>query len=184
LGLIMAGAFVVAALAVTAVLSADKKSSLTTFRNSYVTFSAPAAWGTHVFPARPSPHETPLVYVSSQTLHDPCRPVGAGTACGWPVDRLEPGGVLIVWENRSFPGWTLESAEGKPVTIGGRAGRRASIHPGECVAVGGDKTVEVAIERPVPSSWTAVTACLRGPDLAQATHRLDALLGSTRFLAQ
>jgi hypothetical protein len=182
LGLILAGAFVVAALAVTAVLSADKQSSLTTFRNSYLTFSAPAAWRTHVFRARPSPHETPLVYVSSQTLHDPCHPAGAGTTCSWPVDLLQPGGVLIVWENRSFPGWTLASVQGKAVSVGGRAARRASIDPGECAAIGGDETIEVAIERPVAGSWTAVTACLRGPDLTKATERLDALLASARFL--
>ena len=183
MGLIMAGVLAVAALTVSAVLSADKQSSLTTFRSSYLTFSAPAAWRSHVFKARPSPHETPLVYLSSQPVHDPCRTGAGGTACSWPVDRLQPGGVLIVWENRSFPGWSLESVRAKPASVGGRPARRASIRPGECAAIGGDETIAVAVKRPVPSSWTSVTACLRGPDLAKATDRLDALLASTNFLA-
>jgi hypothetical protein len=183
LGLITAGAFAVAALTVTAVLSADKGSSITRFRNSYLMFSAPADWHSHVFKARPSPHETPLVYLSSQPVHDPCRPAAGGTACGWPVDRLQPGGVLIVWENRTFPGWSLESVQGKAASVGGRAARRAALQPGECATIGGDETIELAIRRPVPSSWTSVTACLRGPDLAKEADRLDALLTSTRFLA-
>jgi hypothetical protein len=102
--------------------------------------------------------------------------------CGWPVDRLQPGGALVVWENRGAPGWSLASARGTEVKIGGRKAKQEVSRPGKCAAIGADETIEVTIARPLPNNWTDVTACLKGPGLAASERRIDALLGSTRFL--
>ena len=88
--LITAGVFAVAALTVTAVFSADKRPSLTRFRNSYLTFSAPASWHPYLFKPSRSPHQTAIVDLSSQPAHDPCRPAPVGLTCGWPVDWSPP----------------------------------------------------------------------------------------------
>jgi hypothetical protein len=37
---------------------------------------------------------------------------------------------------------------------------------------------------PTPSPFTYVTACLRGPNLAQNERRVDALIASTRLPSQ
>ena len=47
---------------------------------------------------------------------------------------------------------------------------------------GADRTVDVLIQtRPLPSTLTEMTACLRGPGLAQEEKSLNALLASTKI---
>ena len=153
------------------------------FHNTFLAFRYPTDWRPFVFEITGTLHFDPMLYLSSQPAHQPCQKHGAVTVCGWPVDRLRPGGVLVVWENRGAPNWSLASVPGADVTIGGRRAKRELSRPGECAAIGADETIEVAIVRPLPDNWTAFTACLRGPGLAASESRIQALLGSTRFLA-
>lgn len=160
---------------------------LQTYRNAFVTFQYPAAWATSVF-IEQTLHFHPMVYLSTQSTHDPCRTTssaggGAATACGWPVGRLAPGGVVVLLENRGAPGATLGSFAGKPVRIGGRGAKLSTQKPGICGTLGAEATISVAIARPLPSNWTAVQACLRGPNLAAQERQVRALLRSMRFLA-
>jgi len=54
-----------------------------------------------------------------------------------------------------------------------------------CRNIGADRTIDVLIPtRPLPSTPTEFTACLRGPGLAQEQKSLDALLASTKFASQ
>ena len=154
------------------------------YANGFLGFSHPAAWKASPFSWAGELHFQPMLYVSTQPVHDPCRTRGDATVCTWPVHRLQPDGVLITWENRGSPAWSLESAPGSAIRVGGRSAKRLATRPGACAAVGGDLTIEVAIERPVADNWTQATACLRGPDLAQNESRVDALLASTQFLSQ
>jgi hypothetical protein len=169
------------ALVAAAPTRADSRPRLSTYDSAFMTFSHPTPWKTYVYGATPTPHVTRLLYISTQPAHDPCRRRPSSSTCGWPVDLLRPGGVVVVWENRTFPGWTLASAPGRALRVGGRDARRASRRPGECSEIGADRTIEVAIERPVAGSWTAFTACLRGPGLASKEKQIAALLASTRF---
>jgi hypothetical protein len=157
--------------------------TVASFRNDYLVFRYPARWKPFQFQVSGTLHFHPMVYVSTQASRNPCQQSPMGTECGWPVDRLLPNGVLIVWENRGYPGWSLASVPGKALRVGGRSARSAIARPGACSAIGADETVQVAIQRPLPENWTAFTACLRGPDLSAAEHEIDALLASTRFLA-
>jgi hypothetical protein len=56
---------------------------------------------------------------------------------------------------------------------------------GICHSIGADRTVDVLIQtRPLPSTLTEMTACLRGPGVAQEENSVDALLASTKFASQ
>jgi hypothetical protein len=53
---------------------------------------------------------------------------------------------------------------------------------GICRSIGADRTIDVLVQtRPLPSPLMELTACLRGPGLAQAEKSVDALLASTQF---
>ena len=158
-------------------------SAVSAFHNSFLAFSYPTAWKPFVFQITGTLHFHPMLYLSSQPAHQPCHEQGSATVCGWPVDRLRPGGALVVWENRGAPNWTLASVPGADVHIGGRRAKREVSRPGLCAAIGADETIEATIARATPGNWTDFTACLRGPGLAASERRIDALLASTRFLA-
>jgi hypothetical protein len=158
--------------------------ALVRYSNGYIAFRHPAAWKAYPFRWAGELHFHPLVYLSTQPVHDPCATHGNTTACTWPVRRLRPGGVLIVWGNFGYPGWSLREARGFPLRVADRPAKRVALRPGRCGAIGGDLTVEVAIARPEPSNWTEATACVRSPHLGLSERRIDALLASTRFLSQ
>jgi hypothetical protein len=152
------------------------------YSNSLLSFSHPAAWKAYPFHWAGGLHFQPLVYLSTQRVHDPCSTQGNTTSCGFPVDRLQPGGVLVTWNASSPPATGLGS--GSRIRVGGRVARRVDTTGGICRSIGADRTVDVRIQtHPLPSTPTEFTACLRGPGLAQAEKNVDALLASTKFLS-
>jgi hypothetical protein len=155
-----------------------------TYANSFLSFSHPATWKAYPFRWAGGLHFQPMLYVSSQPVRNPCHTKGSSSICAWPVRRLQPNGVLITWENRGFPGFTLDSLPGSAASVGGRSAKRLATRPGACAAIGGNLTIQFAIARPMADNWTEATACVRGPQLAQNERRVDALLASTKFLAQ
>jgi hypothetical protein len=155
-----------------------------TYANSFLSFSHPAAWRPYPFRWAGGLHFQPMLYVSTQPVQNPCHTKGSSSMCAWPVRRLQPNGVLITWENRGFPGFSLDSQPGSATSVGGRSAKRQATRPGACAAIGGNVTIEYAIARPMADNWTEATACVRGPNLAQNERRVDALLASTKFLAQ
>jgi hypothetical protein len=163
--------------------SAAKDPPLAKYANGFLVFRHPAAWKAYPFRWSGELHFRPMVYLSTQPVHDPCTTTGNTTMCNWSVKHLHPDGVLIAWENRGFPGWELRTQPGTSMRIGGRPAKRVTTAGGECRAIGGDRTTEIAIASPQQDNWTEVTACVRGPHLVANEHRLDALLASTRFLA-
>jgi hypothetical protein len=182
-------AVVAGSLAVWATASSGAKPPrLETYRNPFVTFRFPAAWSPSVWQApRQMLHFHPMVFLSTQPTHDPCRTSSAGgggssISCGWPIDRLAPGGVVVRWENRGAPGVSLATFPGASTDVGGRRAKLSTQRPGSCGGLGADKAISVAIARPMASNWTAFEACLRAPHLAEHERQVRALLGSTRFL--
>lgn len=163
--------------------AATPPSPRASFHNAFLEFRYPTSWAAAQPDVEGTLHFHPMLYLSAQPTRNPCRTTSNGTACAWPVARLRPGGVLIVWENRGYPGWSLRSAPGVTLQVGGRPARRRVSRPGSCAAIGADETIEVAIARPLAGNWTAVTACLRAPNLADSERDVDALLASTKFTA-
>lgn len=160
----------------------SKDRPLQKYSGPYVSFSYPAEWKALRFRRPLELHSFPLVYLSTQAIHTPCSTHGSETSCGWPVKRLQPGGVLAVWQfpyAPPCPGCT--SGAGAPLQVGGRHAMLKVSGGGVCRAIGADRTIEVTIEN---SGAPEFMACLRGPGLAQSERRVNALLKSTRFPSQ
>jgi hypothetical protein len=161
--------------------AAAKDPPLATYTGSGLSFSYPAAWKAYT-PIKPTValHFDPLVYLSTQPVHAPCATHGNTTTCGFPVDHLQPGGVLVTWETNGLPAMGL--GPGTQITVGGHQATRQEKTGGTCGAIGADRTIEVAVATStLPSALTYFTACLRGPGLGQAEKSVDALLASTTF---
>ena len=156
---------------------------LLTYRGNGLTFRHPAAWTAYPFRWAGELHFRPLVYLSTQPVHDPCSTQGYTTSCGLPLRRLRPGGVLVVWQVNGIPAMGL--GPGARIRVGGHPATRVVTRSGICKKIGADRTMEIVVATsPTPSPFTYLTACLRGPNLAQNEHRVDALLASARFTAQ
>jgi hypothetical protein len=157
---------------------------LAQYTGSGLSFSYPVAWKAYK-PIRPTValHFNPIVYLSTQPVHAPCSTKGNTTTCGFPVDHLQPGGVLITWETNGLLATDL--GPGPQIQVDGHPAARQEKTGGECRKIGADRTIDVAIEtKMLPSALTYFTACLRGPGLAQAEESVYALLASTKFASQ
>jgi hypothetical protein len=153
------------------------------YSNSVLSFNHPAAWKEYPFHWSGGLHFQPMVYLSTQPVQDPCSTKGNTTSCGFPVKQLEPGGVLVTWNASNPPAMRLGS--GSRIKVDGREARRVDTKGGICRSIGADRTVDVLVQTsPLPSPLTEMTACLRGPGLAQEQKSLDALLASTKFASQ
>jgi hypothetical protein len=148
----------------TASTRTHERASTAVFRNGLVSFRYPASWSATISKQR-GLHVEPMVYLT--------------TARGRPAGRLAPNGVLVTWENRTFPG--VIHFPGASTRVGDHAARLAVERPGACGGLGADETISVAIAGQAPGSWTQVDACLRGPRLAALERQLRALLASARF---
>src|SRR3954454_9790131 len=162
---------------------ANKDPRLVTYSNSLLSFSHPAEWKAYPFRWAGELHFRPMVYLSTQAVQDPCSTKADTTSCGFPVQQLEPGGVLVTWNASSPPATTL--GPGSRIRVDGREARRVDTAGGMCRSIGADRTIDVLIAtRPLPSTPTQFTACLRGPGLAQEEKSVEALLASTKFASQ
>jgi hypothetical protein len=160
--------------------AAKKHDPLVQYSNSVLSFTHPATWKAYPFHWAGELHFQPMVYLSTQPVHDPCSTKGATTSCGLPVGQLQPGGVLVTWDASGPP--TTGFGSGSRIRVDGRPARRVDSAGGICGNIGADKTIDVLIQtRPLPSTPTELTACLRGPGLAQEEQSVDALLASTKF---
>jgi hypothetical protein len=156
---------------------------LVKYSNSLLSFSHPAEWKAYPFQWAGELHFQPMVYLSTQAVHDPCSTMGNTTSCGFPVTELQPGGVLVTWNASNPP--TTGFGPGARITVGGHPATRTVTTGGMCSSIGADKTVDVLIQtHPFPSTPTEMTACLRGPGLAQEEKSVDALLASTKLVTQ
>jgi hypothetical protein len=163
--------------------SAKTGPKLVTYSNSLLSFSHPAAWKAYPFRWAGELHFRPMVYLSTQAVQDPCSTKGNTTSCGFPVKQLAPGGVLVTWNASTPPAMKL--GPGSRIRVDGREARRMDTAGGMCRRIGADRTIDVLIAtRPLPSTPTQFTACLRGPGLAQEEKSVEALLASTKFASQ
>ena len=153
---------------------------LVEYSSPALTFTHPATWKAYPFSGAGELHFHPLVYLSTQRLEDPCSTHGNATSCGFPVQRLAPGGVLAFWQPGESPVAGPVQLAGTPIRVGGQpAARQESAH-GMCHSIGADRTIQVVSEVR-RQGLMLFTACLRGPGLAQAEKQVDALLASTQF---
>jgi hypothetical protein len=163
--------------------AAPTDAPLVKYSSSFLSFTHPATWKAYPFRWAGELHFRPLVYLSTQPVHDPCSTQGNTTTCGFPVKHLEPGGALVVWNASNPPAMGL--GPGAQTQVDGRAARRVDTAGGMCRSIGADRTIDVLIQtHHLPSPLTELTACFRGPGLAEQVKRVDALLASTKFVSQ
>lgn len=154
------------------------------YTDRYLSFSRPAAWTAYAYRwNNPGLHFNPLVYLSTQPLQNPCTTHGTTTTCGFPVRQLEPGGVLASWEFNEVPLTGPIKLTGKRIQVDGRPAAVQETAGGQCRSIGADRTIETTVELG-PDSLIVLTACLRGPGLAEAEKSIDALLASTKFRSE
>jgi hypothetical protein len=157
--------------------AAPKDAPLASYSGQYVSFHYPAGWKSLRFRRPLELHSFPLVYLSTQAIHSPCSTNGNETTCGWPLKRLQPGGVLAVWQLPYAPPCPgCAGPTGTAVKVGGHRATRQVTTGGVCRAIGADRTIDVMVKNSVE-----FMACLRGPNLAQNERRVAALLKSTQF---
>jgi hypothetical protein len=152
------------------------------YSGQYVRFDYPGAWKALGFRRPLELHSFPLVYLSTQSIHSPCSTHGNATTCGWPLKRLQPGGVLALWQFPYSPPCTgpgCSGPTGTPLRVGGRDATRLIRAGGVCRAIGADRTIDVTVQNGIE-----FMACLRGPGLARNERRVNALLKSARFPSQ
>jgi hypothetical protein len=146
------------------------------YSNELIAFSHPRSWDPYDFP--PVFHWRPIVYLSTQPLHDPCQRNPESTRCAWPVDRLGPRGVLASWwVGYRTPGFKFSRLPGTRIVVGGRTAKLISARPGICRQIGGEETITVRVSKP----GLDFQACLRGPGLRSKERQVRALLGTTIF---
>ena len=163
--------------------AASTPPQLDAYRSGGLSFRHPAAWTAYPYHGAGELHYRPLVYLSTQPVHNPCSTHAMVTSCGLPVRRLAPGGVLAIWQESGIPAVRL--GPGARVRVDGHPATRVVTSSGACKKIGADRTIQVVIETsPTPSPLTYFTACLRGPNLAQNERRVDALLASTRLSSE
>jgi hypothetical protein len=148
-----------------------------------LSFTYPTAWTAYPYQGRGELHFQPIVYLSTQPVQDPCSTQGNTTSCGFPVAHLEPGGVVVVWQQNGIPAMGL--GPGHRIEVGGHPASFVDERGGECSRIGADRTIDVAVETSKPPApFTYLTACLRGPGLARAETAVEALLASTTFTSR
>ena len=163
--------------------AAAKNPPVVKYASPSLSFTHPATWKAYPFQWPGELHFRPLVYLSTQPVHNPCSTQGNRTTCGFPLQNLEPGGVLVTWNASNPPAVALGS--GSQMQVDGRPATRVDRAGGICRSIGADRTIDVLVAtRPLPATLTEFTACLRGPGLAENVKRVDALLASTKFLSQ
>jgi hypothetical protein len=161
--------------------AAAKDPPLQNYSGSGLSFSYPATWT--AYPGKQAElHFQPLVYLSTQPVHDPCSTKGKVTTCGFPVDRLKPGGVLVMWQKYGIPAMGL--GPGARIRVGGDPATFVDKPGGACRKIGADRTIEAVVQTsPPPAAFTYLTACLREPGTAENGRSVNALLASTKFLS-
>lgn len=160
--------------------AAKTEPPVVTYSSPDLSFSHPAAWKAYPYTGAGEFHFHPLVYLSTQAIHDPCSTQGDMTSCGFPVKRLAPGGVLAFWQTTETPVTGPVEPNGTRIKVGSRPAARQETAKGECESIGADRTIRV-VSDVSQQNLTLFTACLRGPGLARAEKQVNALLASTKF---
>ena len=158
------------------------------FADSTVAFRYPSTWRRYRWQFDTS-FSNALVYLSTAREHDPCVTTttksSETTRCTSALARLEPSGVYVTWVQWGMPAMSYKHFPGKPTRIGGRPAR---IHVGradrDCAHLGGQETIDAHISsRVAGDNWTAMIACLRGPNLATSKAQVEHMLATTTWVS-
>ena len=149
------------------IVFAQPRPSSAVYRDRFLAFHYPRSWRVYHWTI-PATEITFIAYVSNARLRDPCTiRTGREFKCGYPIDRLPRGAVLVTWTASHLPGTSDRSS---PLSI-----RR----PGPCRYVGADATISELF-----SGGYYAEACLRGPGIARAERQVREMLSSVDLTGQ
>ena len=156
-------------------------------------FDYPAGWYTQRFdyPLTFDPDAEVVPFLGTDPMRDACRAEdgaspgpGVMLTCGWPLDRLSDGGVLLTWWVTSGRTWSPSLPPGTPVVVGGQPASLAVDRPGICRALGATETIGVVVTASGPPAHAyQLTACVRGAGhtLAAAEQQVLEVLRTVTF---
>ena len=171
IGLVLAGLFGIVA----CTDSASKAWERSSVDDGRLSFAHPASWAP-VYYEETSTMTHLLTYLSDQPLRSPCR----GGSCGWPLDHLAPGGVLIsVWDANQL-GRVLPRQADQP-QVGGYPATVKLERPGGCAEVDGNVTLDVHVDRADPGHYYRFYVCARDPGSGMVIRQVRRMLASVRI---
>jgi hypothetical protein len=147
-----------------------------TFSGDGVSFRYPAAW--HV--QRESVygkgvHSWPLATLGSEVVHPSCTSTSDGFTCGWPVEQLSAGQMVVLVSMAHVHG-TMRW----PMKLGGHRASVLTGRPGGCAEIGGDLTIDASVQ--VDRARTVrVLACAKSPRLERSRKVAMRLLRSLKY---
>jgi hypothetical protein len=122
-----------------------------------------------------------IVYLSNQPMKDPCVGRNSSISCGrWPVDALEPGGVMLEWTSNGFPAWNFARQPGRVLMVDGRAAK-ISTRRDVCGDIGADRSISVIVSRRAADNWYELDGCFRDPGAALAVADVLTTLRSVQI---
>jgi hypothetical protein len=160
---------------------------------SGISFEYPA--GLHVDRIPVDEHYTQIIgYVSNEHLHQPCATTqdttGTTTRCGWPLEHLSPGGVLVTWSFSLAPGRPTSSlmsvVPGAATVVDGRPAKlyitsEAGTVASDCYGLGAAVFVEGIVRPPGANNAPLFMRACLGRRALGAQRAIVAMLKSVRF---
>jgi hypothetical protein len=138
----------------------------------------PADW--HVRPSFPNPSgDFAYAFLSTAELPSNCLETASGGVChAWPAAPPDPAWIEVAVRLHGNP-VSRPPAGGDPITVAGLPARRTSGPADqECLAIGGSRSIVVALEAaPDASGWLSIDACIAGDDAA-AVDTFDAIVAT------
>jgi hypothetical protein len=184
----MSRAFLVACLALLVACagpsppSAPAGNGMAQFNEAGLVFDYPAAWRPFRYQVVSS-FSNLIVYLATVDVPDPCTRTANSVACGQGY-RLVPNSIVVSVTGRGFPGFNI--LDGPPpgataLVAGGLPAYVERLAPADAAA-GADTSVQWTIARPgsVDNSY-AIRADIKGPDVADQLHQVEALVSSLQF---
>lgn len=144
-------------------LTASQQPSATPIQYGGRSFMLPAGWFIHRPTFQSWGGSSPVLFLASQPMHDECvreyYASGSSETCGWPIDELSPGGVLVAWwAQYLFPS---ELPPGEPMTIDGLNASRSAFEDSYCSQTQADGGYTVTVDATGPYSRDSITVCTR-----------------------
>jgi hypothetical protein len=139
------------------------------YKGDGVRFEYPRAW--HVQRVDDHAlHWRGIADVGTDPMHAPCTTTGTSKTCGWPLERLSRGGVVV----------TIGELAGVHSRTTYRTASLARTRPGACAQVGADETLSTSLARG-GNRAVSVVACLRKPGLARKERQVLHLVRTLRL---
>jgi hypothetical protein len=121
--------------------------------------------------------ESVSAFYSNVELGAACQVSGNSGSCGWPLQTLPAGAIVVSWGNTSGLGAPLGSTVPNE-SIGGQPATVTIDKPGVCGNMHSDETITALTVQAGSSGDYKIQACLRGPNLARSEQLVTAMLAS------